>query len=311
MFRKCFVLLALVSSYSWGENLNEANLLDDDSNNAHPQKSQAEILQQVKENLVFIEGGRFVMGGSKNKYYYSDVYYRSGKEHDVNLTSFYISKFKVTNEEFQAFLQDKNISLNYKLGNLMAKHFASANSNPRLPAHMYWQEAHDYCSWLADKTGMQFALPTEAQWDYVMQTGEHKDPLYASPKDKLGYAQQHQTGLGYLQALPGDFYSPNLLGVYDLKGNGFEWMQDWYDPKYYNYSPEQDPQGPEEPVSYLNRLYEFKSVRGYLYGFTDNPNVRYKGKSNIRIGFPLEMPAELLDLTVRCVVNEKELVNEN
>ncbi len=51
---------------------------------------------------------------------------------------------------------------------------------------------------------------------------------------------------------------PTPLGLFDMAGNGVDWISDWYDDSYYNNSPEINPQGPENGV--------YKVIRGYQTG---------------------------------------------
>lgn len=286
--------------------------------------SKEKLLQQAKDNLVFIQGDTYIMGDAENlvyNFHTADLIHDGQPSHKVTLSAFYIAKYKVSNEEFAHYLKDKDLTLDYKLSPYRLTQWQSANALPHLPAHLFWQQAHDYCQWLGEETGLAFSLPTEAQWEYVARNGGKRwstydeqpkhtaDQLYygivrASNADKKAYAEQQQTELGYDQALPRDFYPPNELGVYDLLNNGFEWMQDWYDPDYYSDSPLLDPQGPDTPVQGMEgntlRDWNFKAVRGGLA--EEVPAI-----SLHRTGFPLQYPAELVNSTVRCVVNPGQI----
>ena len=101
--------------------------------------------------------------------------------------------------------------------------------------------------------------------------------------------------------MPGDFRPPNPLGIYDMAGNGWEWMKDWYDPDYYQTSSVKDPQGPDKPVYKDDDGYFYKAMRGQDFsgpgrGLTV---VRYKADPKSRDFLPS-------DKTARCVVNSPE-----
>ncbi len=93
-------------------------------------------------------------------------------------------------------------------------------------------------------------------------------------------------------------YPPNPLGIYDMAGNGYEWMKDWYDPDYYNKSPIKDPQGPEKPV--------FKDYQGNFTKVTRSQDFSGPGRGLTVVRHFKDpdnngrIPA---DKTVRCVVN--------
>ncbi len=116
-------------------------------------------------------------------------------------------------------------------------------------------------------TGDKVALPTEAQWEYAARskgqfnivptddgTLRFKDSYgteginVAGEADRSAYSEKMNNGLDSFSALPGDAFPPNPLGIYDMAGNGFEWVKDWYDPAYYQRSPLNDPQGPAAPT---------------------------------------------------------------
>lgn len=108
-----------------------------------------------------------------------------------------------------------------------------------------------------------------------------------------------------LTPLPVDRFPPNPLGLYAMSDNGLEWVKDWYDENYYQYSPEIDPQGPETPVTkdYYGR--DTKVLRGQAYA---NPS--WGGGVNVHRtpknphGYASEDKMIVLgDKTARCVVN--------
>ena len=111
------------------------------------------------------------------------------------------------------------------------------------------------------------------------------------------------TSLGIYSPLPGDLYPPNPLGIYDMAGNGWEWMKDWYDPDYYKHSPLKDPQGPDNPVykdynGNYTKVVRSQDFSGPRRGLTIT---RYFSDPKNRGHLPS-------DKTVRCVVNSPKPV---
>jgi formylglycine-generating enzyme required for sulfatase activity len=124
--------------------------------------------------------------------------------------------------------------------------------------------SQDYCHWLGEKTGLPLDLPTEAQWEYAARNrGGYvlfatDNGNYEIGKNIANNEQKiHFSGLHLFSFIIGKF-PPTPLGLYDMAGNGVDWINDWYAEDYYSRSPEIDPQGPDSG--------KYKVIRGYLGG---------------------------------------------
>lgn len=109
-----------------------------------------------------------------------------------------------------------------------------------------WDDAAAYCAWLSDKTGRGFRLPTEAEWEKAARGGleakpypwgDHLDHNLANFLTDASLKTTHGT-------TPCRSYPPNGYGLFDVTGNVWEWVQDWYEPDYYRASPPRNPPGP-------------------------------------------------------------------
>ena len=286
----------------------------------HSTEDQArlqEFVTQIKSELVFVEGGEYLMGDFGEEYGVERLQYDGRKDskplHRVELSSYSLSKFKASNQQYQFYLAWNGLS-GRTVDKRLLKLWREKGRIPDAPAHVDWHEAERYCAWLGEVTGLPFSLPTEAQWEYAarnrgkyvvaptddgtIRIENRKGINIATELDTEEYAKKTGSTLKWRSPLPRDFRPPNPLGIYDMAGNGWEWMKDWYDPEYYSQSPVKDPQGPEQPVfkdpdGYYARVLRSQDFSGPGRGLT---MVRYKTDPGNK-GYP---PS---DKTVRCAVN--------
>ncbi|WP_449104522.1 formylglycine-generating enzyme family protein [Pseudomonas mohnii] len=306
------------------------------SGNGTSSRELEELVRTVKTNLVFVEGGEFLMGDYGVEHGPEGLPYDADKDskplHRVELTSYSIEKFKVTNRVFQLYLKYNELQLRQDVAGIQYKTFSVAPNNP---AHMDWYEAEKYCKWLADISDLPFALPTEAQWEYAARSRgqflmvatydgtykatrvpatEHDGPRginISTTWDREAFAKEMGWKTAGLSSLPVDKFPPNPLGLYSMSDNGLEWVNDWYDPDYYQYSPLKDPQGPDK-VMFKDKLgRDTKVVRGQALA---NPawgggvNVHRTAAEPHGLLFDNDL-AYLSSKTARCVVNSPKPEN--
>ncbi|MCP2003029.1 UNVERIFIED_ORG: formylglycine-generating enzyme required for sulfatase activity [Buttiauxella agrestis ATCC 33320] len=281
-------------------------------------------IQQIKSELVFVKGGEFLMEDYGEEYGPENLPYDSNKNskplHKVELSGFSISIFKTDNELYRKylyFIDSPGRSVPSESG--LKNFWDETNLIAKTPAHVDWYEADKYCNWLAKVTKLPFSLPTEAQWEYAarnrgiyviaptndgtIRADEGSKSNVASESDSEAYAKKMGTSLGNLSPLPGDLYPPNPLGIYDMAGNGYEWMKDWYDPDYYKSSPVKDPQGPE--------IASFKDYKGNFTKVLRSQDFSGPGRGLTVVRHfkdPNNNGRIPADKTVRCVVNSSEPV---
>ena len=114
-------------------------------------------------------------------------------------------------------------------------------------ANLSWADAQQFVEWLSKVTQKPFRLPTEAEWERAARGGidGHRYPwgndIDASRGNFLAdRAIKRQRG-----TRPTGTYPPNAYGLYDVCGNVWEWVSDWYSPDYYGMGDMENPRGPD------------------------------------------------------------------
>ncbi|HFB64127.1 MAG TPA: hypothetical protein ENJ60_01180 [Aeromonadales bacterium] len=171
--------------------------------------------------LVKIPQGCFQMGSNNGEGDEKPV-------HKVCITKpFYLGKYEVTQGQWQAIM-----------GNNPSE-FKKGNNHP--VENVSWNDVQRFIKKLNTKTGKNYRLPTEAEWEYACRSGGKNQKYCGGDSiDSLGW---HDEGWknGH-HAVGGK--SPNGLGLYDMSGNVWEWVQDRYGENYYQSSPTNNPTGP-------------------------------------------------------------------
>ncbi|WP_328515632.1 formylglycine-generating enzyme family protein [Ralstonia solanacearum] len=210
------------------------------------------LIQKTKSNLVFVKGGTFKMGDFGPQTTPDKMPYTPGRAfatplHTVELDSFSMSKYKVTYQDFDVYT-DATGKPRIAQAQLDMKY----RKVPNVPAGVNWQEAKDYCAWLAQTTGLPFSLPSEAQWEYAARSrGKYvawgtDNGKWDEGRNVASYEQNKALMPGVLSpaVYPIGKFPPNPLGLYDMAGNGQDWVGDWFAEDYYEHSPRKNPQGP-------------------------------------------------------------------
>jgi len=142
------------------------------------------------------------------------VRFKMGENHEIQLKGFFMGKYLVTQKQYQQ-VMGKNPS-----------HFKGDN----LPVEQItWHEAVKFCQKLSAKTGRKVKLPTEAQWEYAASAANTTADFLGDSDTPLSEYAWYAENSGS-QTHPVGEKKPNSWGLYDLRGNVWEWCQDdWCD----------------------------------------------------------------------------------
>ncbi|WP_111750949.1 formylglycine-generating enzyme family protein [Providencia heimbachae] len=228
---------------------------------AEQETQKQQLINDSHQNMVSIPGGRFQMGDFGDLVELKIPYSTDPSTkplHWVSLHDFKMSKYRVTWGEFNRWLALQGreaLELYTKRKNSKISNWDELGDN--YPAQVSWQDAKTYCQWLGEHSGKKTDLPTEAQWEYAARSGG-QFLIYGNSDNKMHYPEDPARNFISWWKPAGSF-APNPIGLYDMMGNGVDWVNDWYGADYYQYSPEDNPQGPESGTK--------KVVRGYLGSF--------------------------------------------
>ena len=183
--------------------------------------------------LMKVEAGSFTMGAASAKEKPDD---NEKPAHEVSLSrNYYIGKYEVTQEVWKAVM-----------GSNPSK-FKGTN----LPVEMVsWKDCLKFIAKLNRMTGLQFRLPTEAEWEYAARGGNKSKGYQYSGSDNLEEVAWYDENSGKRTHQVGT-KKANELGIYDMSGNVMEWCQDWFG--FYVGSLGKDPSGPYTGTFRINR----------------------------------------------------------
>ena len=204
--------------------------------------------------LVLVNGGCYIIGDNFDK----------GRDdekptQEVCVDDFFIGKYEVTQAQWRriieknpSFFQSEegyrccplNIGICPWKFFLECDVFAASKEEIYPVENVSWNDIQEFLEKLNKRTGKEYRLPTEAEWEYAARSGGKKEKWagthfeldldqYAWFRDTSGYKTQ-----------PVGQMKPNGLGLCDMTGNVWEWVNDWYDPEYYKNIKKDNPQGP-------------------------------------------------------------------
>ncbi|MCW9683089.1 SUMF1/EgtB/PvdO family nonheme iron enzyme, partial [Dolichospermum planctonicum UHCC 0167] len=201
--------------------------------------------------MVEIPGGKFLMGSPENEAKRSD---NESPQHQVTVPSFWIGKYELTQAQYQAII-----------GNNPS--FFKGDNHP--VEQVSWNDAVTFCQKLSQRTGKNYRLPSEAEWEYACRAGtttpfyfgESITPELVNYNGNHVYASAPKRQYREQTTDVGNF-PPNAFGLYDMHGNVWEWCQDDLHDNYTN--------APQDGIAWISQSGNAKMLRGGSWG--DNPD---------------------------------------
>ncbi|NQY65293.1 MAG: formylglycine-generating enzyme family protein [Alteromonadaceae bacterium] len=173
--------------------------------------------------MIVVPAGQFMMGSGPDEK-------NRGKDeqpvYQVTLPRpFAVGIYEITFNQWQACLDEQGC-------NGYMPHDAGWGRGERPVMNVSWQDAKDYLQWLSNKTGHQYRLLTESEWEYVARGGT--SALYwwgdDRPKGKAVCARCDADNSQMTQ--PVGSYLANPFGLHDVHGNVWEWVEDCWSKDY-------------------------------------------------------------------------------
>lgn len=173
--------------------------------------------------MVYVEGGTFTMGCTSEQGDECDD--DEKPTHKVTLSSYYIGRTEVTQAQWKA---------------VMGSNPSDIKGDSWPVESVDFKEVIAFIRKLNAKTGKNYRLPTEAEWEFAARGGNQSKGYKYSGSDTADIVAWYGDNSSN-KTHPVGTKAPNELGIYDMSGNVSEWCSDWYG--YYSSFPQTNPRG--------------------------------------------------------------------
>ena len=175
----------------------------------------SENVDEISIDMLSIPSGTFLMGSPEDEVGRSAF---EGPQHNVEVSEFFISRFAVTQSQFQAVMGNN----------------PSQIKGPNNPVEcVNWFEAKTFCRRLSDLSGREYRLPTENEWEYSCRAGTstpfpYGETITEDLANFYAYIPYGKASVGSHRSgtTPVGSFPANKFGLHDMCGNTFEWCED-------------------------------------------------------------------------------------
>ena len=215
-----------------------------------PSETPFVLLPEIKDakgiSMVLVPAGTFLMGGNDR-----DAEPDERGVHSVNLDDYYIDKYEATNAAYQACVTAGKCKPPIQTDSFTRSKYYGIPAYEEYPVvYVDWNMAKEFCEWRDAR------LPTEAEWEKAAR-GSEDQRYFPWGNSEISCQIANYSG-------PGGCYNGTTMvgsydggaspyGVYDMAGNVWEWVADWYSETYYNVSPSRNPTGPDSGLARVLR----------------------------------------------------------
>jgi len=242
-----------------------------------PAPLAAEIVDQKGLSMVLVPEGIFTMGSENGDQNEKPV-------HQVDLDTFYIDKFEVTNAAYRAcVLADACKPPLQNISYLRPDYYDSSQFDHYPVIFVSWEMARAYCQWRGGR------LPTEAEWEKAARGTDKR--VYPWGADINETRANYNGYVGDTTAVGSYESGKSFYGAYDMSGNVWEWVADWYQENYYVTVGENavNPAGPESGHDRVLRGGSFF----YRDFFARASNRGWSGPADVGSGFGFRCAASV------------------
>ena len=186
----------------------DSGYLGDDRLDGFNSNKHQQLIKRLAGRMIFIADGGFDMGSKNGSFYEVPV-------HRVYIKSFELGEYEVTQQQWRE-IMGSNPSYN-------------KNCDDCPVEKVSWNDVQDYIKKLNKLTGRNYRLPTETEWEYACRNGgQSQQYCGGSKRTKLSWNKENSNRSTH----PVGEKSPNSLGLYDMTGNVWEWLQDCWNESY-------------------------------------------------------------------------------